>query len=52
MHRPTGPAPENPAVGRSGVTARGRLILVTPRVTGEGKGLTLIFCEALREICL
>ena len=28
MHRPTGPAPENPAVGRSGVAARGRLILV------------------------
>ena len=39
MHRPTGPAPENPAVGRSGVAARGRLILITLRVIGEGKGL-------------
>ena len=38
MHRPTGPAPENPAVGRSGVAARGRLILVSVRRPARERG--------------
>ena len=38
MHRPTGPAPENPAVGRSGVAARGRLILLCVRTVAREKG--------------
>ena len=38
MHRPTGPAPENPAVGRSGVAARGRLTLVFVRTPAKEKG--------------
>ena len=38
MHRPTGPAPENPAVGRSGVAARGRLILLALQLVGREKG--------------
>ena len=35
MHRPTGPAPENPVAGRSGVAARGRLSLLWLRTMGK-----------------